>query len=105
MVDDKVAQEVAREYLANQFFGMVPSGRGDLMLLKNHCEDIAIALENGEDPSVKDVESARTMIRELNDRLDQVCRMYEIPRWKTGVTWGDLSEEEREEYQEADCRN
>jgi hypothetical protein len=41
MLDEDDAEEIAREHLANQFSGMVPADRGDLMQLKNHCHDIA----------------------------------------------------------------
>lgn len=62
--------------------------------------DIATALERSERPHADAVVEARTLLRRLNDDLDDVCALYEIPRWETNVQWEELDDDERAAYQE-----
>lgn len=58
------------------------------------------SVEAGEEPDIYDLELARFEIGQLEEVLDDVCKAYGVPRWKTGITFGEMTEEEWEEYQE-----
>jgi len=94
-MNDDVATRLAREHLAGNLSKTVPIDGGNLMQFQNACEEIATALEQDEQPEVRDIEQARTHLRQLHEHLDDVCALYDIPRWQTGVRWDELSDSEQ----------
>jgi len=100
-MDREVAERLAREHLAGELGGEVAADGGHLMDLLEVCDEIAAALEAGEKPDRADIGRARTHLRQVSEDLDDVCALYEIPRWETNVRSDELTEDEREEYREA----
>jgi len=104
-MNEDVAKRLARQHIAQQLAGPYPPDQGEMQRLQDRCENIAAALEQDDTPEIQDIEEARTLLRMVDDHLDDVCALYDIPRWKTNVRWGDLTDAEREEYEErrSDC--
>lgn len=100
-MDREVAERLAREHLAGELAGEVAADGGHLMDLLEVCDEIAAALEAGEVPERSDIGRARTHLRQLAEDLDDVCALYEIPRWETNVRADQLTEDEREAYRES----
>jgi len=100
-MDPEVAERLAREHLADELTGEVPACGGHMMDLLGVCDEIAAALEAGEQPDPSKIGRARTHLRQLSEDLDDVCALHEIPRWETNVRSDELTEDEREAYREA----
>jgi len=98
-MNDEVSDRLAREFLARQLANHCPGG-GPVIEIVEHADSIAETLEAGEQINTEDIAATRSALRRLEDRLDDVCALHEIPRWETGVRWGELSNSEQKAVQE-----
>jgi len=101
-VDPDVARDLAIDYLSDSLEHPNAASKNDVHRLVMACSSIANSLRDREEPDSNDFMEARQALRELDELLDDVAALHNIPRWKTGVQYGDLTGEEQRAMNE-DC--
>lgn len=102
--DEAVALDLAVDRLLNQLSGPETHPNGDFAQLIDRVNEITRKLERGEELDPNEMELAKFYAGEVQERLEEAALLHGYTRRDIGVSWGELSEAEREEVRERDDR-
>ncbi|WP_132060234.1 hypothetical protein [Halorussus amylolyticus] len=98
-INPVIAKQLARNRLADRLRPPAESQQSDIAQFVDRTAKITRALENGETPNRHDLGTARSYLKELEERIDEVTKLYGWNPWDTGANWGELSEEDQVEVE------
>jgi len=95
-----VAVKLARRGMSQALAPPEDGIGGDVAQLAEAAGRISHRLAHGEDANKVQIRQARVAVNKVREDLDDLADLYGINKWDIGATWGELTEEEREEVHE-----